>query len=65
VGRQKEQEPGSGAARPSEDASGHRAGPWLPRKRYWLLPMLVVLALFALLLVLGRQSSENFVYTLF
>jgi uncharacterized protein DUF5989 len=34
------------------------------RKRYWLLPMLVVLALFATLVVLSMGSEGNFVYTL-
>jgi hypothetical protein len=35
------------------------------RKRFWLLPMLSVLILFALLLTVGRGSSSAFVYTLF
>ena len=34
------------------------------RKRYWLLPMLVVLGLFALLIALSVGSEGNFVYTL-
>ncbi|HTO71899.1 MAG TPA: DUF5989 family protein [Myxococcota bacterium] len=34
------------------------------RKRYWLLPMLVVLALFAALALLSVGSEGNFVYTL-
>ena len=35
------------------------------RKKFWLLPMLSVLALFVILLVAGRQSPGVFVYTLF
>jgi len=34
------------------------------RKRYWLLPMLLVLALFAALVMLSVGSEGNFVYTL-
>jgi hypothetical protein len=34
------------------------------RKRYWLLPMLLVLGLFALLIALSVGSEGNFVYTL-
>lgn len=34
------------------------------RKKFWLLPMLVVLALFAVLVVLSVGSEGNFVYTL-
>ncbi|HXZ85271.1 MAG TPA: DUF5989 family protein [Myxococcota bacterium] len=34
------------------------------RKRYWLLPMLLVLAVFAALVVLSVGSEGNFVYTL-
>jgi competence protein ComGC len=34
------------------------------RKRYWLLPMLLVLALFAVLVMLSVGSEGNFVYTL-
>lgn len=34
------------------------------RKRYWLLPMLLVLGLFALLVALSVGSEGNFVYTL-
>lgn len=34
------------------------------RKRYWLLPMALVIALFALLVLLSVGSEGNFVYTL-
>ncbi|HXX49244.1 MAG TPA: DUF5989 family protein [Myxococcota bacterium] len=34
------------------------------RKRYWLLPMLLVLGLFAVLVALSVGSEGNFVYTL-
>jgi competence protein ComGC len=34
------------------------------RKRFWLLPMLLVLAVFALLVALSIGSEGNFVYTL-
>ncbi len=34
------------------------------RKRYWLLPMILVLALFAALALLSVGSEGNFVYTL-
>jgi len=34
------------------------------RKRYWLLPMALVLALFAVLVLLSVGSEGNFVYTL-
>ena len=34
------------------------------RKRYWLLPMALVIALFALLALLSVGSEGNFVYTL-
>ncbi len=35
------------------------------RKKFWLLPMLSVLFLFALLLAVGQSSVGVFVYTLF
>ena len=34
------------------------------RKKYWLLPILSVLAFFALLLLIGQGSPDDFVYTL-
>lgn len=34
------------------------------RKRYWLLPMALVIALFAILVLLSVGSEGNFVYTL-
>ena len=34
------------------------------RKRYWLLPMILVLALFAVAVMLSVGSEGNFVYTL-
>ncbi|MFI5316266.1 MAG: DUF5989 family protein [Myxococcota bacterium] len=34
------------------------------RKRFWLLPMLLVLALFAALVLLSVGSESNFTYTL-
>jgi hypothetical protein len=34
------------------------------RKRYWLLPMALVIALFAVLVLLSVGSEGNFVYTL-
>jgi len=34
------------------------------RKRFWLLPLLVVFALFALLVIASIGSEGNFVYTL-
>ena len=34
------------------------------RKRYWLLPIALVLALFAALVLLSVGSEGNFVYTL-
>ena len=34
------------------------------RKRFWLLPLVVVLVLFALLVIAGSGSEGNFVYTL-
>jgi hypothetical protein len=34
------------------------------RKKFWLLPMLFVFALFALLALLSTGSEANFVYTL-
>jgi competence protein ComGC len=34
------------------------------RKRFWLLPMLLVLALFAVLVLLSVGSESNFTYTL-
>jgi hypothetical protein len=35
------------------------------RKKFWLLPMLCVLFMFALLLAVGQTSVGVFVYTLF
>ena len=35
------------------------------RKRYWLLPMLLVLGLFAVLLIAGQGTEGSFNYTLF
>jgi hypothetical protein len=34
------------------------------RKRFWLLPMILVLALFAVAVMLSAGSEGNFVYTL-
>lgn len=34
------------------------------RKRYWLLPLALVLGVFALLVLLSIGSEGNFVYTL-
>lgn len=34
-------------------------------KKYWMVPIIVVLALFALLLILGATSAAPFIYTLF
>ena len=34
------------------------------RKKYWLLPLVVIFALFALLVIAGSGSEGNFVYTL-
>jgi len=34
------------------------------RKKFWLLPLVVVLALFALLVIAGVGSEGDFVYTL-
>ncbi|HOE05781.1 MAG TPA: DUF5989 family protein [Bacteroidales bacterium] len=36
------------------------------RKKYWLIPMIIVLAIVGLLLVIGGSSSvAPFIYTLF
>jgi competence protein ComGC len=34
------------------------------RKKFWLLPMLLVLAVFAVAVMLSVGSESNFVYTL-
>lgn len=34
-------------------------------KRWWLLPILVLLAIFGLLLILGGTGAAPFIYTLF
>ena len=34
------------------------------RKKYWLLPMLLVLVVFAALVLLSAGSESNFTYTL-
>jgi uncharacterized protein DUF5989 len=34
------------------------------RKKFWLLPMVLVLALFAVLVMMSVGSEGNFVYTL-
>jgi hypothetical protein len=34
------------------------------RKRYWLLPIALVIAVFAILVLLSVGSEGNFVYTL-
>lgn len=34
------------------------------RKKYWLLPLVLVLAFFALLVIASIGSEGNFVYTL-
>jgi hypothetical protein len=47
-------------------ASGE-SGVWAflsTRKKFWLLPLLVVLAVFALLVITSVGSEGNFVYTL-
>tara|TARA_B100001996_G_C18129550_1_gene388517 strand:+ start:354 stop:506 length:153 start_codon:yes stop_codon:yes gene_type:complete len=36
------------------------------RKKYWLLPIIIVLALFGILIVLGQGSAvAPFIYTIF
>jgi drug/metabolite transporter superfamily protein YnfA len=35
------------------------------RKKWWLLPILIALALIGVLLVLGSTSAAPFIYTLF
>ncbi len=34
-------------------------------KKYWMIPIVVILALFAVLLILGSTSAAPFIYTLF
>ncbi|MEI8341465.1 MAG: DUF5989 family protein [Verrucomicrobiota bacterium] len=34
-------------------------------KKYWLLPIILILLLFGLLIVLGASSAAPFIYTLF
>jgi hypothetical protein len=34
-------------------------------KKWWLIPIIVVLALFGLLLILGTTGAAPFIYTLF
>jgi hypothetical protein len=34
-------------------------------KKWWLVPIIVVLALFGLLLILGTTGAAPFIYTLF
>ena len=35
------------------------------RKKYWLLPIIIVLALFGVLIVLSQGSAAPFIYTIF
>lgn len=34
-------------------------------KKYWMIPIIVILALFGALIVLGSTSAAPFIYTLF
>ena len=34
-------------------------------KKFWMIPIIVILALFAVLVVLGTTSAAPFIYTLF
>ncbi len=34
-------------------------------KKYWMVPIIVILGLFAALLILGTTSAAPFIYTLF
>ena len=34
-------------------------------KKYWLLPLVIVLLLFGLIVILGSTSAAPFIYTLF
>lgn len=34
-------------------------------KKYWMIPIILILALFGLLLILGTTSAAPFIYTLF
>ncbi len=34
-------------------------------KKYWMIPIVVILGLFAALLILGATSAAPFIYTLF
>jgi hypothetical protein len=34
-------------------------------KKYWMIPIILILALFGLLIILGATSAAPFIYTLF
>jgi hypothetical protein len=34
-------------------------------KKYWMIPIILILALFGVLIVLGTTSAAPFIYTLF
>ena len=34
-------------------------------KKYWLIPLLLILALFGVLVILGSSAAAPFIYTLF
>ena len=34
-------------------------------KKYWMIPILLILALFGLLIIFGATSAAPFIYTLF
>lgn len=34
-------------------------------KKYWMIPIIITLALFALFLILGSTAAAPFIYTLF
>lgn len=34
-------------------------------KKYWLIPLILILALFGVLIILGSSAAAPFIYTLF
>lgn len=44
---------------------GELCGMLKENKKYWLIPLLVILLLFGVLIILGSTAAAPFIYTLF
>lgn len=44
---------------------GEFVGMMKQNKKYWLIPLIIILVLFGVLIILGSSAAAPFIYTLF